>query len=109
MMEKELLKLIDSNNVISFDIFDTLLLRNVYKPTDIFRILSKIAFEKYNIEDFYSIRVVAEKKSRTEENNNECRFDEIYKKIGDSINYLILLKACFLEDIEEVENANERT
>ena len=33
----------------------------------------------------------------------------VEEKIGDSINYLILLKACFLEDIEEVENANERT
>ena len=99
MMGKELLKLIDSNNVISFDIFDTLLLRNVYKPTDIFRILSKIAFEKYNIEDFYSIRVVAEKESRTEENNNECRFDEIYKKIGDSIKDKKIVKKLKEEEL----------
>ena len=82
MLEKELLKIIDSNKVISFDIFDTLLLRNVYKPTDIFRILSKIALDKYNIEDFYNIRVIAEKECRTKENNNECCYDEIYKKIG---------------------------
>ena len=34
-------QLIDKNNIISFDIFDTLILRNIFQPTDIFRILAK--------------------------------------------------------------------
>ena len=55
-MYKELIKLINKNDVISFDVFDTLLLRNVYKPVDIFRILSKIALEKYNVDDFYTYK-----------------------------------------------------
>lgn len=84
-MYEEIIKLVDDNNVISFDIFDTLLLRNVYKPTDIFRILSKIALEKYNINDFYNIRVTSEAESRTDENNRECHYDDIYRIIGNKI------------------------
>ncbi|MBR3161782.1 MAG: hypothetical protein IKF19_03535 [Bacilli bacterium] len=80
-MKDILIKLIDENEIISFDIFDTLLLRNIYKPTDIFRILDKIASDTYNIKDFYSIRVSSEMESRTEENNRECHYDEIYKVI----------------------------
>ena len=42
-MRQDLLQLIDNNDFISFDIFDTLLFRKIYRPTDIFRILSNIA------------------------------------------------------------------
>ena len=41
MINEELKRLIDENEVISFDIFDTLLLRNVNQPSDIFRIVEK--------------------------------------------------------------------
>ena len=84
-MKDEILKKINENDTISFDIFDTLLLRNIYRPTDIFRILSKIALEKYNINDFYDIRVTSESESRSEKNNMECHFDEIYKTIESKI------------------------
>lgn len=64
-MKEELLKLIDANDYISFDIFDTLLFRKIYRPTDIFRILSNLALKKFNIKDFYNIRVDSEKEART--------------------------------------------
>ena len=44
-------QLIDKNNIISFDIFDTLILRNIYQPTDIFRILAKFAKDEFDIDD----------------------------------------------------------
>ena len=40
-LKKEIVEKIDKNDVISFDIFDTLILRNIFCPTDIFKILSK--------------------------------------------------------------------
>lgn len=84
-MRQDLLQLIDNNDFISFDIFDTLLFRKIYRPTDIFRILSNIALEKFNIENFYNIRVEAEKEARTIENNFECHYNDIYKVIKGKI------------------------
>lgn len=85
-MKQELLDLIDGNDVISFDIFDTLVFRNIYKPTDIFRILEKEALSKYKIKNFFQTRIDAERESRTEENNYECCYDEIYDCIKEKIN-----------------------
>lgn len=50
---KELEKCIDESEVISFDIFDTLIKRLVNKPEDIFYLVGK----KFNIYDFENIRV----------------------------------------------------
>lgn len=77
----KLRKIIDGYDVVSFDIFDTLLLRNVQKPVDIFNILEKIVKEKYNIDDFKNIRVQAEENTRTEANSYETTLDEIYEAI----------------------------
>lgn len=81
MKKKEIKKIIDSKDTVSFDIFDTLLLRNIYKPTDIFKILEKEVLEKYDIKDFFTIRINCEANSRTEKNNNETSLDEIYELI----------------------------
>ena len=48
--------LIDKNDVISFDVFDTLVLRSVEKPEDIFHIVGN----RLDCNDFYSIRKRAE-------------------------------------------------
>ena len=76
-----LLKKLDDYEVVSFDIFDTLLLRNVQRPVDIFKILESIVEKKYNINDFFEMRVNSEMNSRTEKNNYETTLDEIYKKM----------------------------
>lgn len=59
----------------SFDIFDTLLARNVKHPTDIFRIIE----EKYKIHNFYKNRIVAEQLSNG-------TFYDIYKKYQELTN-----------------------
>lgn len=92
----EFKKMIEDKKVVSFDIFDTLLLRNVLVPKDIFKILDKEVKEKYNIDNFYNIRISSESESRTRKNNYEVKLDEIYKKISDKI-------AIPVEDIRQRE------
>ena len=58
--------------MISFDVFDTALLRNVYLPTDIFKLI-----EEQVGKDFYNKRIEAEKKAR--EKNIYYSLDDIYK------------------------------
>lgn len=78
---KKIKKLIDENKVISFDIFDTLLLRNVLSPADIFEAMSDYAKEKFAIEDFKEKRIKAESTSRVGHENNETTLQDIYKAL----------------------------
>lgn len=78
-MKKEKIKqIIDKKEVVSFDIFDTLLFRNIYKPTDLFRIMEREVYDEYGVEDFANLRISCEADSRNEENKNETTLDEIY-------------------------------
>lgn len=72
-----IIKQIDNYDVVSFDIFDTLLKRNVEEPTDIFRYVEK----KYNRLGFFDERIEAENKARLKKNNNEVTLEEIYKEM----------------------------
>ena len=76
-MYYDLIKLIDENNIISFDIFDTLVFRNVLKPVDIFKIMEK----QNKIKNFAKLRIKAEQESRVKENNMETTLDLIYEKL----------------------------
>lgn len=71
----------DAADVISFDIFDTLILRNVHKPTDIFEIVGKKIRELSWCEDFAKLRIQAEADSRLHVQNAESNFEEIYQEI----------------------------
>lgn len=68
-------------DVISFDIFDTLILRNVSDPMDIFSFLAT----KYSLLDFGKIRVNVERKLRLKKkekyDNYEVNINEIYEEI----------------------------
>lgn len=68
-------------DVISFDIFDTLILRPFAKPTDLFLLIG----HALEIPDFYQIRINAEKKVRQEKfektGNYEITISDIYKVI----------------------------
>ena len=84
-MKDNLIELVDKNNIISFDIFDTLILRNIFYPTDIFKILSIYAKNNFNIDNFYEIRIESEKNSRNVENNYECNYNDIYNNVSKKI------------------------
>lgn len=77
-----LIKIIENKEVVSFDIFDTLLLRNVQRPSDIFRILDKYVFNRFGYKNFFDLRVESEQKSRCEANSYECNIDEIYEQMS---------------------------
>lgn len=72
-----LLKQLSDYDVISFDIFDTLILRNVTEPTDLFRLVGG----KLGIENFETYRVNAEKEARenTKKRNQEINIYDIYQ------------------------------
>lgn len=69
-------------DVISFDIFDTLILRPFAKPVDLFLIIGS----RLNMMNFMRIRIDAERDARAEANalygNSEITIFDIYKKIN---------------------------
>ena len=79
--ENEVLELLQNYDIISFDIFDTLLLRKVEKPTDVFLKME----QKLGIKDFASMRVEAEYEARykkyKQDATYEVDFSEIYKEL----------------------------
>lgn len=61
LTDESIKKLIDESQVVSFDIFDTLLMRKVLYPIDVFKLVEKKAKQKnLNIKDFHKIRREAE-------------------------------------------------
>ncbi len=96
MIKEELKQLIDENEVISFDIFDTLLLRNVHQPSDIFRIVEKCVEKRYQIKDFCRNRVIAEANARKIAKNQETDYAHIYKELEK-------IYGCSLEEVEKIE------
>lgn len=62
---------------VSFDIFDTLILRNVLNPSDIFKIIQN----KIGRSDFYIKRINAEKEAVRKSLKEEITLEEIYSNI----------------------------
>lgn len=81
-MMDDIKRLIDEKEIISFDIFDTLLFRNISRPIDVFRTMDKEILEEYNIKDFSKIRVQAEIDARKIINRCDVFLDEIYQEIN---------------------------
>ena len=78
-------KKIDSVNIVSFDIFDTLLLRPYIKPTDLFLHMEQL----YNCTGFAKARVEAERQARkTHKNQEDITLNEIYDELSDKYNSL---------------------
>lgn len=74
----QIISLIDREDirVISFDLFDTLLVRPSIQPRDIFSLLQKKAEEEYHV-DFVKIRYTAEEETK----NEFVTLDEIWRHI----------------------------
>lgn len=86
LLEETYLNYLQNTNikVVSFDIFDTLAMRSVREPEDIFFKIGQKpeVLEYFNSPDFFqNIRVEAEKKARiVHKNLEEITFDQIYKE-----------------------------
>lgn len=107
--------ILDKNvKCVSFDIFDTLICRPFYNPTDIFELMQyefeKISNNKYNI-SFAKIRTLSEKYARRKLNNFEdVSLSEIYDSMKKQFNIDedIADKMYQLENEYEIRFANER-
>ena len=73
---------IDDFDIVSFDIFDTLVLRNVLFPKDIFKILDEFVKKHYGVKDFYQVRIDCEMKTRINSCNEDIDIYEIYDTIS---------------------------
>ena len=77
-------KEINKYDYVSFDVFDTLVNRNVKSPDDVFDLV-EFEYNKNKVENkiknFKEKRILAEKKVMEETKKESVTFDEIYKKI----------------------------
>lgn len=99
----EIIEIIRKNDFkyISFDIFDTLVVRNVERPEDVFKILES-DYKTLNSQkiDFVSYRINAEKITRNKSNKEDITLDDIYAEI----NFLTEKEQNYLKNKEiEVE------
>ena len=70
--------LVKDHDIISFDVFDTLLIRPYVKPTDLFVHIEN----KYKAKGFALERIAAEQRARNKYNNKEdITYDNIYEEI----------------------------
>lgn len=95
----KLVKKCESFSVVSFDIFDTLLKRDVQHPTDVFRFVEQKFDSLYTDRksEFCMKRCKAEKKAREESRHAEITLDEIYEVIDYSEQDKMILKRIELE------------
>ena len=94
---ENIIKRISKKEYVSFDIFDTLIKRDVKKPTDVFSIIE----HNYKIYDFYKRRIEAEKIAR--KGKVDTTIDEIY----DIYNELYLNNIDEAEKIKKIEKQVE--
>lgn len=80
--ELELIKeKVQENDIISFDIFDTLVFRNVLKPKEIFKIVEIKYNNKDLVKGFSKFRVDSEAKARILSGKEDITLNEIYKQM----------------------------
>lgn len=75
---KDIICRISSYNVISFDVFDTLIKRDVPNPQDVFKMLER----KTGIDGLSDLRIEAEIKAREVSKNQEVGIKDIYNELG---------------------------
>ena len=101
---KKIKKNINKYDYISFDIFDTLIKRNLSTPTNIFDLVEKLYNEisDIKIKNFKICRINAEKKAINSAYNNEPNIDEIYQNLDINKNKFNVKKLKEIETNLEV-------
>ena len=74
-------KQIDKHKIISFDIFDTLLVRMTRNPIEIFKIVENLYENKIKNNDFSNLRIKAETVARKKSNKEEITLENIYSNL----------------------------
>lgn len=101
--QDKILKEINKYEYVSFDIFDTLIKRNVFNEKNIFKIIEHKynAFQNKKINDFYETRILAEKKAKSHSCKEEITLDDIYSFLPYSKEIKLILKQ--IEQDTEIE------
>ena len=100
--KKQILELIKNHEYISFDIFDTAILREVFRPEDVFLwVEEELKHENQVIPNFRSLRLQAERLARKRCNAEDVTFDQIYDSFPIKYSKKIIEKAKSLELIAE--------
>ncbi len=83
MKDSKIIKILEPYDYVSFDIFDTLILRDVPSPKDVFTIMGEVMAEQrgQRLPHFTSERISAEKKARKEKHPMEVSMEDIYERI----------------------------
>jgi len=84
-LDKQLLTMkLGNYNVISFDIFDTLITRTIFEPDDVFKLMGNVIKHKFNIDvDFLKIRKEAEA-AATAKYGPMTTIDKIYVEVANN-------------------------
>ena len=103
-----------NTKVVSFDVFDTLVVRPFYEPTDLFVLLDIFANRVFNITDkidFKQLRIEAERLSRKWNESEEVTLDEIYEALLKLTNFdKAILQKIKQKEIElEIKYCKQRT
>lgn len=86
-------------DVVTFDIFDTLITRIIYEPDDLFRLMEKYIQKRYQITvDYLDLRKKAETLAWVE-NGDYCNIHHIYQKLPEVSSF----SAAEAEELKELE------
>ncbi len=109
---KQMERIIDNSDIISFDMFDTLVERLVYKPTDVFDIIEKKFDSHYHKKsNFKELRIKSEM-SVSRANNSITTLEEIYDNLENfDVNektYLKKLELDIEKDLIKIKHEGKR-
>ena len=80
---EDVFNFLNRKEVISFDIFDTLITRLIYNPDDIFMLMERKIYNEYNLKlDYLKVRKEAEAKA-TAKKGAFCNIHDIYENMPD--------------------------
>ncbi|MGO2264651.1 glycosyltransferase [Halomonas sp.] len=98
-----------SVKLVSFDIFDTLISRNVLIPKDIFWLMGKNEEVKRLAltNDFESYRVLAEKQARKKIENSGQHIDPTLEQIYSELSEIVGIDNIYAQKLKQIENEYE--
>ena len=101
--EEEVLGRIKGKDTVSFDVFDTVVKRDVTRPKDVFALIEARLRKRTDpcVEHFYAQRVESERIARKAKRGREVTLEEIYRQI--SVSNEQRLKLMQLECQTEIE------
>lgn len=100
LFERWILKKAEKYEIISFDVYDTLIHRKYAKPSDVFRTVEKKLYMQNIEEHFYEKRCMAEQMARKKVLEEEITLEDIYQYYEADIDKKLLKKLEIETELE---------